>query len=413
MTVPEQRQASPLEAAVVRIDLRAAATGPDATDAGSIDEGTLESLQRRGPGNDGPGGGQPAGHGTGGWRIVDVERVLVVDDAAEFAQHADAYQYLVEAPTFGRMLCLVVGLPAEPPFFDVPQAVDSARAPVLWVGDPHGVGWRIGRSGTTWLAFNEADPEGVMTLAELVEALSCREVFDRMADVISDLSPDRTAVPALLPWVQWPAGGWTGDDKHEIVTTETPGTRDTEPPGPAARRRVTLLALGCAVMAVAAALAVPLDRLAVGYLAADAAFGVAGLLILLVIAFRRKRASPAPAGKAGVQVSSVPMEPAQPNHTAAKAPAPGQVPAEILDHARWIMSATSADESFRQLSSSDQLVMLGGEPHLAMLVKFAPAAARQVIESAADGDVVAWTTVSDRVGVIRLVPIKAGLRRLG
>jgi len=427
VTVPRARQADPREeaAAVLRIDLRTAAAGPDAVDADSIDGDILEAIQRRSPGSRGP-----AGHLSGGWRIIDTERLLVVDDAAGFSGHADAYQHLVEAPTFGRMLCLVLGPPADPPFLDLPQAVDFARAPVLWVGDPRGVGWRIGRSGTTRLAFNEADADGALTVADLIDSLTSHEVFDQMAEAIDGL-PGRTAVPALLPWACWPVDDQTGDDqtgdgKQEDATTaavtdatnaphDAPAARSRGARSRVTRSRVALpllLALGCALAAAAALLAVPLGRLGVSYLAADVALAVAGLL---VIAFRVRRAVPALAHHAAFAAPTAPpgpAEPLEPHGTAAKEPPHGQVSENILAHARWIMSATADDESFRQLSSPDQLVILGGEPPLARLVKFAPATARHLIESVADGDFVAWTTVGDRVGVIRLVPIKAGLVRL-
>jgi len=410
VTVPRARQADRREAAAVfRIDLRAAATGPNAVDAGSVDEGTLEALQRHSPDNT-----EPNSDVTRGWRIIDIERLLVVDDAAGFAGHADAYQRLVEAPTFGRMLCLVVGPPADPPFLDPPAALHSARAPVLWVGDPRGVGWRVGRSRTTRLAFNEADPDGAMTVADLIDSLTSHEVFDQTAKAIDGL-PGRTAVPALLPWTRWPIDAQMGDGQQEDVNTAAvPETTSAPHDAPAARSRVALpllTALGCALATAAAVLAVPLGRLGAGYLAADLAFAVAGLLVLLVMAFRRQHAVPPPPHHAAFPVPALPAPPGPAEPHATKEPQPGQVPEDVLTHAMWIMSATADDESFRQLSSPDQLVMLGTEPHLAKLVKFAPATARQLIESAADDDFVAWTTTGDRVGAIRLVPIKAGLVR--
>lgn len=417
MTVPRQQAGPRQAAAVFRIDLRDAATGPDAVEAGSIDGGTLEALQRRAPGSSGPDG--PA---TGRWRIIDIERLLVVDDAAEFARHADAYQHLVEAPTFGRMLCLVLGPPADPSFLDRPQAVVSVRAPVLWVGDPRGVGWRMGKSGTTRLAFNEADPDGAMTVADLIDSLTSHEVFDQTAKAIDGL-PDRTGVPALLPWTHWPADAQTGDGQQEdtptaavpraaYVSHDTPAAPGLVAGNRMSRSRVAL-ALCCALAAVAAVLAVPLGKLGVGYLVADIAFAVAGLVVLLVIAFRGRHTPLALKRQTAFRAPPGPAAPPEPHGTTAKEPPHEQVPEDILAHARWIMSAAADDESFRQLSSPDQLIMLGTEPHVARLVKFAPATAQQLIESAADGDFVAWTTIGDNVGIIRLVPIKAGLLQPG
>ena len=154
-----------------------------------------------------------------------------------------------------------------------------------------------------------------------------------------------------------------------------------------------MLALGCVLVAAAAVLAVPLGRLGAGYLVADAASAAAALLVLAVIAFRRRRSVPPRAPHAAFPALPAPPGPAEPRQPhGANDPARGQVPDDILAHAMWIMSAAADDESFRQLSSPDQLVMLGGEPNLARLVKFAPATARHLIESATDGDFVAWTT---------------------
>jgi hypothetical protein len=407
VTTPWKPPASLREAAAVfRIDLRAAAAGPDAADADSIDAGTLEALQRRSPGIS-----MPNGQAIGAWRIVDIERLLIVDDAAEFSKHADAYQYLVEAPTFGRMLCLIFGQPADPPFLDVPPAVGSTRAPVLWIGDLCGVGWQMGRSGTTRLAVNDADPDGVRTAADLIESLTSTQVFDEMTKAIDGL-PGRTAVAALLPWISWPASTQAGNDEPEdpapAAAAQTgPAAHDIHAaPDTGTGRRVTLarvaLALGCALAAAAAGLAIAL-RLGTGYLVADITLAVAGLLLIAYGAWRtvsaRRHQPPPPA-------SPAPPGPVRP-------PAPhDQVPDGILAHARWIMSAAAGDDSFRQLSSPDQLVMLGGESQPVTLVKFAPATARHLIDTASDADFVAWTTVGDQVGVIRLVPIKAGLVRI-
>jgi hypothetical protein len=82
---------------------------------------------------------------------------------------------------------------------------------------------------------------------------------------------------------------------------------------------------------------------------------------------------------------------------------------EDLARAQWLMSAAADDESFRQLCSARQAIMLGGSSGLARLVRFAPATARHLIECPAhDGDFVAWTG-GEVVGVIRLVPVRDGL----
>jgi hypothetical protein len=191
--------ADSLEAGVFLIDLREVATGPGAVDAATIGEGTLEALQRCFPAT-----ATGNGHAPGRWQFVNVERLLVVDDASAFLQHATAYQYLTEAPTYGRMLCVVVGTPPAPPAVEIPAPVDRARVPVLWIGDPCGVGWRLGTSRTTRLAVSEADPDGALTIADVVAALSQPEVYDRLAEVLCGLA-GRTGSPALLPWARWPS----------------------------------------------------------------------------------------------------------------------------------------------------------------------------------------------------------------
>ncbi len=396
---------------VIVIDLRSGAAGPDAADPGSVDGGTLEERQRRGY--------QAAADAAGdssGWQLINFERLLVVDDAAAFAGHEDAYRHLIEAPTFGRMLCLVIGAPAEPPYLDQPKAADSARVPVLWVGDPRGVGWRIGKANTTRLAFSDTDPDGSVTVASLIESLATFEVFDEFARAVSGL-PDRTGVPALLPWVPWPSPDQDLAEQDHRVWKAEPQDSGAGPAGltlaadslsGSGRRRASglgavLLALGCVAVLGAALVALWLRRLGAssGYLVADVGAAVVILLLLLAIAHRR-RGSPVVV----IEGAAVPT-PAEPDRPLS-ATSPGQ---EVQDLAQRMLTAPVADEAFRQLSSPEQLVMLGGDPDLARLVRIAPASARQLIEDTVDGDSICWTTAGDQVGVIRLIPVKAGLIR--
>ena len=181
-------------AAVVRIDLRATAAGPDAVDAGSLGPGTLDALQRRALRD-------RAGERDG--EIVDVGRLLVVDDIETVVAHAAAYQHLVVGATAGTLLCVVVGPPAEPAAVDRPEAMTSPNTAVLWVGDPRGVGWRLGMSTTTRLAVSAADPDGHARLAELIDILTDREVFDGVAQAVAGL-PEQAGALAMLGPVRWP-----------------------------------------------------------------------------------------------------------------------------------------------------------------------------------------------------------------
>jgi uncharacterized membrane protein len=379
---------------VIVIDLRASAAGPDAATPGNINERTLEERQRRSQsgGIDDP----------SGWRLINFERLLVVDDAAEFAGHEDDYRCLIEAPTFGQMLCVVIGAPADPPYLDQPKAMAAARVPVLWLGDSRGVGWRIGKANTTRLAFSDTDPDGTSTVESLIESLTSPAVFDEIATAVNEL-PDRTGVPALLPSVRWvvcdryPAAGQPED--------EAPQDDNPHDNNGAARWRVRwalaslLFVSFCVVIAVAILLGVRLSRHQIGYAVADAGCAAVFLLVLLAIAYR-------------MQVASVVRRPVL---SAAPEPQPPRAAAlpseEVLARAHWMMNAPVGDEAFRQLSSPEQLVMLGGDPELARLVRFAPARARPLIEGAINGGSISWIPVGDRLGVIRLVPMKAGLVR--
>jgi hypothetical protein len=407
---PTGRADQPENAAVIVIDLRASATGPDVADPGSIDERTLEERQRR---------SQDSGAGASpGWRLINLERLLVLDDAAEFASHEDGYRYLIEAPTFGRMLCVAIGAPAEPPYLDLPKAADAGRVPVLWVGDSRGVGWRIGWANTTRLAFSDTDPDGTATVSNLIESLGSPGVFDEVAKALSGFA-DHTGAAALLPWARWPH---CSPDEPEDGELEADAAADAHDDDPAPRRRSRrpmlrlLLTLCCVVIAVATFLAIRFGRHSVAYVLIDAGCAAGVLLILLSIAYhmlvRRLLLAIAyrifvrrPVSVTGPPPSMRPPE-AEPPHTAA----PQSV--EVRGRARWMMNATVADEEFRQLSSPGQLVMLGGDPELARLVRFAPASARPLIERAIDGDPITWTLASDQLGVIRLVSLKAGLVRL-
>lgn len=391
MTAPTTGPGDQPEAAtVIVIDLRASATGPDAATPGSIDQRTLEERQRQAQrgGVDDP----------SGWRIINFERLLVVDDAAEFARHEDDYRYLIEAPTFGRMLCLVTGATGEPPYLDVPKAAVAARSPVVWLGDARGVGWRIGWANTTRLAFSDSDPDGTATVANLIESLSSADVFDEIARAASDL-PGRTGVPAVLPWVPWPLSepAPARPDRPPEPVRPAPPPVAGPPRVRAGRRRTAwLLALGCLVIAIASGLAIRFGRHHPGFVVADIGGAV---VILLAIALRLRRRRPAPV-------------PPPPKPAAEQVPPATPPPSEeFLARARWMMDIPVADEAFRQLSSPEQLVMLNGDPGQAKLVRFAPACAEPLIGGAVDDGSIRWIPAGDQLGVVRLVSMKAGLVR--
>lgn len=356
-------------AVIIRIDLRKGADGPDAMDAGSIHEGTLEELQYQalsGAAAERPG-------------LTDIPPLLIVDDTDELPRHAQALQYLLEAPTFGDMICVIVGPPAAPPQLDVPSVLDFHRVPVLWVGDPRGVGWQIGRSKPDRLAVDPADPDGGKTIADVLDVLMVYEIYDQVSEALSAL-PFRFGVPALLPWLRWPASA--PDPDPPALETPAPVAYVTSVPEPVG------------------ALAPPERRrnLLIRFL----------LWLLALLGLRRHaRRLPAPARRAVSYAPDPAPQAAQPDPPPPVPPTP--VSGDELARAQWLMSAAADDKSFRQLCSARQAIMLGGSSGLARLVRFAPATARGLIECPArDGDFVAWTS-GEVVGVIRLVPMRDGL----
>jgi hypothetical protein len=218
---------------VIRLDVRAGVSAPDAVAAGTIGPDTLAGIQQRAV------RGLPGSSANGGKRrLVDVGRVLVTDDAAAFAGHAAAYQHLLLTPTIGRLLCVIVGTLADPLAIDLPGAVaaDSASGTgVLWIGDPVGSGWHLGMTATTRLAEAGGDPDGTATLEEILGALTDPDVFDAALAAITAMDGN-VAAPAVLPVVHWPAldvlrlaeelaVGGGPPAPHEIVSVLSPDVR--------------------------------------------------------------------------------------------------------------------------------------------------------------------------------------------
>jgi len=342
-------------------------------DAGSIDEDTLEGLQRQ----------AVAGLAAEEARLVDLPRLLVVDDADAFPRHAQALRYLLEAPTFREMTCVIVGPPAAPPELGVPLPLDFHRVPVLWIGDSRGVGWRIGRAKPDRITVSSADPNGSKTVADVLDALLDPEVYRHVSDALAAL-PFQFGAPALLPWLRWPgsAAPAPGPSPADPVDPD-PQVADppvADPPAgaaPAHRRNWFICVL---------------------------------LWLLALLGLQRRRTSQPEAASAAGHLPGI----NPPGHEPATEAPPGQAPEpdpvseDDLAHARWLMSAAAEDDSFRQLCSARQVIMLGGDARQVRLIRFAPAAARGRIECPVRDDEIAWTG-GEVVGVIRLVPLRDGL----
>jgi hypothetical protein len=219
--------------AVINLDLRAGASGSHAIAADKIDQDTLTGIQQQAvrllPRRPGSGGRR---------RLVDVGRVLVIDDAASFAGHSAAYQHLLLTPTIGRLLCVTVGPLADPVAIDLPAALAAENATgtgMLWIGDLTGTGWHLGMTTTTRLAEAGTDPDGSATLGEILDALTDPDVFDAALAAITSMDGN-VAAPAVLSAIRWPAldvlrlteelsvsGGPPGP--HEIASLAGPDAR--------------------------------------------------------------------------------------------------------------------------------------------------------------------------------------------
>jgi hypothetical protein len=218
---------------VIRLDVRTGVSAPDAVVADTIGPDTLTGIQQRAV------RWLPAPSADGGRRrLVDVGRVLVIDDAAAFAGHAAAYQHLLLTPTIGRLLCVIVGQLADPLAIGLPGAVaaDSASGTgMLWIGDPVGSGWHLGMTATTRLAEAGSDPDGTATLEEILDALADPDVFDTALAAITAMDGN-VAAPAVLPVIRWPvldvlrlaeelAVGGGPPAPHEIASVLSPDVK--------------------------------------------------------------------------------------------------------------------------------------------------------------------------------------------
>jgi hypothetical protein len=454
---------------VIRIDLRTSATGPDAVEADSFGPDTLVTIQR-GAVNGAVGSTDPQSRFVDVGRILVVDDTATFAKHAAAYQHlvaAPTVGQLLCLVVGVPVECALTGLaPGEPvlaePVINLPPAVTSTNinAAVIWVGDPRGVGWRPGRQTTTRLAVGHPDdPDGTAALAELTGMLTEHQLFDRVFVAVSEL-PRHVAAPATLPTIRWPALPPADPPAPIPVVIVPPARRAARWPLIAA-----LLALGCALIALiphweialalwvaglalaalvehprpqptrlsrhgalvaaattigtavgaaTAATADPLGHLGVPAAAADsgsAALGAAALIAAVFIwwtGFRRPRRQRTRGGLPHTRIEAGPED-----DLAAELRA-------VIAAACRTISAGAEDEDFLQLNAPEQLPLLAGVPQQARLVAFAPEAAREtiietmaedVVGTAVAGNDVEWTTSGDRVGNIRLVPVRPGTLR--
>lgn len=132
-----------------------------------------------------------------------LDRLLVLDDAALLVDHLDAYQRIDTMNRVEKMVCVAVGpRPGDGRKLGLPgTSLGGVQgAPVLWVSRPAGVNWKVAKS----LVANRHTGFTPTTMDRhpLVELLSVEEMFDRVYQTFLDRVPDRVASPGL-----WLAGG--------------------------------------------------------------------------------------------------------------------------------------------------------------------------------------------------------------
>ncbi|MER6946749.1 hypothetical protein ABT294_22215 [Nonomuraea sp. NPDC000554] len=111
-------------------------------------------------------------------------RVLVVVDADDLARRQPVFAELLSSHLVRSVLCVVVGQGMR-----LPPALYGESRRVIWVGDPHGIGWEL----DTGEAFPgpESSAEGT-----LVDLLGQPEVFDEVVERLGEI-PYGVASPGL------------------------------------------------------------------------------------------------------------------------------------------------------------------------------------------------------------------------
>lgn len=140
-----------------------------------------------------------AGHADGPQLPPDGgARVLVIDDVATLTDHESMFDKLESSELVHGIVCVAAGAPAGRGAATVLRSsavLDSDRVATLWVGDPEGVGWELGRTGVLPPQTVPA-PVGP-AFRTLLDVLRIPEVFDRVVQLAADL-PGHAASPGLL-----------------------------------------------------------------------------------------------------------------------------------------------------------------------------------------------------------------------
>jgi len=124
----------------------------------------------------------------------DLTRLLVIDDTAALIGHSAVYERLLTSHRLDHLICVAVGPRAgDGREFRFPGNIGGGRgSAVLWVGDPHGIDWRLAASA---IAVGHSG-NLASGLHHLIELLSVDEVFDRVCEIARHV-PGGVASPGL------------------------------------------------------------------------------------------------------------------------------------------------------------------------------------------------------------------------
>ena len=155
-----------------------------------------------------------------------LERLLVLDDTALLDEHGPVYEHIDTANRVQKLLCVTVGpRTGDGRKLELPGNLGGVQGwPVLWVGRPGGINWRVAKSAVA----NRHPGATSATLDQhpLIRLLSVDEMFDRVHKTFLENVPHRVASPGL-----WLAGA--DDEAATFAGALAVAIRRMCDPGPA------------------------------------------------------------------------------------------------------------------------------------------------------------------------------------
>jgi hypothetical protein len=137
----------------------------------------------------------------GDWQKVDFGRAVIIDDAAELAEHHDVYTQILDSGVDVSVLCVAIGQDSQgDPAVALrrPYQLRSPSAATLWIGDCDGIAWRMESSQAELVYPHRPDPGAPYRglPREFTESLRLRPVFDRVLQAVGDM-PGAVASPGI------------------------------------------------------------------------------------------------------------------------------------------------------------------------------------------------------------------------